>query len=111
ADDLLYVLRRLLALDLGDHRDARAELFQARRDGLQVGGSGDEGDGEQVDAVLDRELDPAEVDAGGRRQVGAAGDVHSLVRGEGAADLDVGANARGRRSAADPEADRAVGEV
>src|SRR3954464_5043527 len=33
---------------------------------LQVGSGGDEGDGEEVDAFLHREFDPAEVDPGGR---------------------------------------------
>ena len=78
--------------------------------GVQVGGGGDEGDGEQVDAVLDRELDPAEVDVGRRRQVGAAGDVHPLVGGEGAADLDLAVDPLGL-GVADPQPDRAVGEV
>ena len=67
-DDLLGVLGRLLLLDLGDQRDVGAERAQPLGDRLEVGGGGDEGDREQVDAVLDRELDPAEVAVGrGRR--------------------------------------------
>ena len=60
--------------------------------------------------MLDRELDPAEVDAGGRRQVGAAGDVHPLVRGERAADLDLAVDLA-LVGVVDPQPDRAVGEV
>ncbi len=77
---------------------------------LQVGGGGDEGDGQQVDAVLDRELDPVEVDAGRRRQVDAAGDVHPLVRGEGSPHLDLAVDALGL-GIVDPQPDRAVGQV
>ena len=51
-DDLLDVLGRLLALDLGDQGDVGAERVEPLGDRRQVVGGGDEGDGEQVDAVL-----------------------------------------------------------
>ena len=63
-DDLLGVLGRLPLLDLGDQRDVGAERAQPLGDRLEVGGGRDEGDREQVDAVLDRELDPAQVAVG-----------------------------------------------
>ena len=67
-DDLLGVLGRLLLLDLRDQRDVGAERAQPLAHRLEVGGAGDEGDREQVDALLDRELDPAEVAVGRRRR-------------------------------------------
>ena len=78
-DDLGGVDRGLGALDLGDQRDVGAEAFEAVDDRGQVGGGRDEGDGEQVDPLLDGEVDPAEVGLGRRRQFGAAGDVHPLM--------------------------------
>ena len=80
-DDLLGVLRRLRLLDLGDQRDVGAERAQPLGRRLEVGGGGDEGDREQVDAVLDREVDPAEV-------VGAVGVAEDC-------DLAPGAGGRG----------------
>ena len=109
-DDLLDVFGRLLALDLGDQRDVGAELVEPLVHRHQVGGGGDEGDGDQVDAVLGGELDPAEVAVGRRRQGGAAGDVHPLVGGERPADLDLAVDAVGL-GVADAQPDRAVGEV
>src|SRR4029079_16055986 len=60
--------------------------------------------------VPDPDPAPAEVDAGGRRQVGAAGDVHPLVRGQGAADLDLAVDLA-LVGVVDAEPDRTVGEV
>ena len=59
-------------------------------------GAAHEGDREQVDALAGREVDPAEVGPGDRRQARvAAGQVHALVGGELAADLDLGADLAG----------------
>ena len=109
ADDLGRVLGRLALLDLGDHRDVGAERAQPLGDRLEVGRGGDEGQRQQVDAVLDRELDPAQVAVGGGR-AGGAGDVHPLVGGQRAADLDLAVDAV-LLALVDPQADRAVGEV
>ena len=65
-DDLLGVLGRLRLLDLRDQRDVGAAGPHAALDRLQVLGAADEGDREQVDAVLDREVDPVEVGRGRR---------------------------------------------
>ena len=70
------------------------------RTGTRSCGGGDEGDGEQIDFVLGGELDPAEVAVGRGRQRGAAGDVHPLVGGERAADLDLAIDASPRWSRA-----------
>ncbi len=55
-------------------------------------------------------LDPAEVAIGRGGQGGAVGDVHPLVGGEGAADLDLAVDTVGL-GVGDPQANRAVGEV
>ena len=76
-DDLLDVVRPPAARSiLAISGMSEPSSASRSRDRLQVGGGGDEGDGEQVDAVLDRELDPAEVDRrsppAGRRRRGCS---------------------------------------
>ena len=79
--------------------------------GIEVGRGGDEGDGEQVDAVLDRELDPAEVAVGRRRQRGRAPGMFIPLWEESVPPTSTSQSTPSLLGLADPQADRAVGEV
>ena len=109
--DLLGAFRRLRLLDLGDHRDVRAAGAHPALDRGQVLGPAHEGDREQVDPLLDREIDPGEILApgGGQADLGAR-EVEPLMGGDAAPDLDRAADLVVARLQ-HPQADAPVGEV
>ena len=85
----LGLLGGLRLLDLGDQRDVGVALGESLDHRLEVLGRADERDGEQVDLVVDREVDPAQVvGAGGRHARAAARQVDALVGGDATARLD-----------------------
>ena len=110
-DDLLRVLSGLRLLDLGDQRDVRVALLEPLVERIQIGGGANERDGEQVDVVVDREVEPAQVVGSGGRHPGViARQVHSLVGGHPTAGLHLTSD----RVVVDrerPQADPPVGEV
>ena len=90
-DDVEEVLHRLGLLDLGDDRDAHADLVHDLVDVLDVIGVAHEGQGDEVSTDLEG---PAQVLtvllAQGRHGDGNAGQVDALVVGDVAGHLDLG---------------------
>ena len=90
-DDVEEVLHRLGLLDLGDDRDAHADLVHDLVDVLDVIGVTHEGQGDEVGTDLEG---PAQVLAvllaEGRHGDGDAGQVDALVVGDVAGNLDLG---------------------
>ncbi len=110
-DDRLGVLRRLPLLDLGDHGRVGAAFCEAPEHRLEVRRVTNEAHGDQVDVLLDGEVDPGQVLLADARRGGVdAGEVDSLVGGDGAARLHAGEDVA---VAGFPHAqpDRAVREV
>ena len=82
-DDLINIVNTLLVLNLRDDFDIRVVLVKYLLNLLHIGSGTDEGVGDEVDVLLDRQQDITLVFLRQRRQFDVfAGNIHTLMRTE-----------------------------